>query len=178
MKYGVLLFFSLWTLLSAAQTKIIAHKSHSGAQQNFTAAGPDNFGLDMRMYRWRRKTVQITKLNDTLYVFKNKVENLMYQARDSFEFDTVYSHQFVENPGLNVDSVLRFNPEVELIGFDVDRNPVYDTLNAPKKEALPITGVPSGGSSGGNTWYLLVAGLVAIAIGFSTWRQYQHPATS
>lgn len=180
MKYFLLLLLTVAAVTLQAQTKVIAHKSHSGTKLSFSTAGSDNFGLDMSHYRWRKTTVQVTKLNDTLFLFKNKIEHLMaFGDKDSFQLDTVYSHQFIENPNLSVDSVLRFYPEVELIGFDKDQLPVFDTLSSHKKQVLPVgTALPPNGGSGNGPLFIVLAALCAAAIAFGSWKQYHHTLTA
>lgn len=172
MKYLVLLLCVLAFCLSNAQTKIIAHKSHSGSKQSFKAAGPDNFGLDMRMYRKRSRTVSITKIADTLFVFKNHVTIPLYSnIKDSFEWDTVYSHQLLENPAIDHDSLQKLFQEVELIGFNKNQEPIFDTPSKEKKEGLPIVPVLPTNKGGG--WFVVLAGLLATAVAYGSWKHHR-----
>jgi hypothetical protein len=51
------LLFALAGLSTAgySQTKMIAHRSHSGSNSTFTLAGPDNFGETPEMAEARKK---------------------------------------------------------------------------------------------------------------------------
>ncbi len=53
----LLLLFVLtgFSLAGYSQTKMIAHRSHSGSNSSFTLAGPDNFGETPEMAEARKK---------------------------------------------------------------------------------------------------------------------------
>jgi len=172
MKYLVLLLCVFAFCLSNAQTKIIAHKSHSGSRQSFKADGLDNFGIDMRMYRKRSRTVSITKIADTLFVFKNHITIPFYSnIQDSFELDTVYSHQLLENPAIDRDSLQKLFQQAELIGFKKNKEPIFDSLPAEKKEHLPI--VPALPNNSGGGWFVLLAGLIAVVVTYGGWKHHR-----
>jgi hypothetical protein len=56
MKRSLLLFaLAGFSTAGFSQTKMIAHRSHSGSNSTFTLAGPDNFGETPEMAEARKK---------------------------------------------------------------------------------------------------------------------------
>lgn len=77
----LLLLFVLAGLTTAAssQTKKIAHRSHSGSNNSFTLAGPDNFGETPEMIDAKKKK-DLEKAKADSLAKKNKADSIAKKA--------------------------------------------------------------------------------------------------
>jgi hypothetical protein len=105
---------SLFLLLfnTTAQTKIIAHKSHSGTSEGFSASDDDNFGLPSQ-FRSRLDTVIKLTNNRVIEIF-----HIPAFENSERVVDTMTNHPVFNNPEVSLDSMKKRYPNVEFIGFD------------------------------------------------------------
>ncbi|MBI3133609.1 MAG: hypothetical protein HYZ14_02935 [Bacteroidetes bacterium] len=125
--------FSLAVLLligsgAAAQTGVIAHRSHSGSMCSFNAFSmPDNLGLPPMSLD------SIIWLSDTSVVEISSMGNGWHRITD-----TVVHHPYCNNPAIGYDSLKTYYPYyVQLVGFDTTKKsePVADSL-AKQRERI------------------------------------------
>lgn len=92
-----------------AQTKWIAHESHSGAPEHFSPRSyADNFGL----VEPPPFLDSIVKINDSTVV------KYLSQMSTPFFYDTIVNHPVWLSPNLDLDSTQKhYGEEVALIGF-------------------------------------------------------------
>lgn len=102
--------------LAAAQTTLIAHKSHSGTASTFAFADPGNFGLSERL-------VKVKKISDTSVVLTN-----LYGSDESN--DTIYGHPIFSDPNISVDSMqqLYYYENVNFENFQQPKAAQRDTV--------------------------------------------------
>lgn len=144
MKKYIFIPFLFFGLLAQSQTKIIAHKSHSGSVNSFSKAYKNNlfdikrsnFGLPGNMNLMVLDSV--IAVNDSLTVFKSRISKVCYPYHVEYkdlkpsEFrsktDTIINHRYLnaKNTEKQIRSkgnigypVLFSNPleEVEFVGF-------------------------------------------------------------
>jgi hypothetical protein len=103
---------------TSAQTKMIAHRSHSGPTADFSPAGDDNFGNPpMHMDT-------LIRLSDTAIV-----EIMSYGYGDAPQRDTVYNHPYFNKPGISMEEIQSMYPRFTVfIGFE----------NLPMKKKIDI----------------------------------------
>ena len=110
MKTFLLTLICLTTLVSWAQTAIIAHKSHSGTAADFFIDPSGNFGDPQPI----PQLLQVIRLNDSTYV------NVYLDSYSAYIYhDTIHSAVIV-NYHLNIDSLKKgdyYSKEVEFINF-------------------------------------------------------------
>jgi hypothetical protein len=97
---------------TTAQTKIIAHKSHSGTSEAFSASDDDNFGLSPEFQ---------SRLDTVIKLTNNRVIEIFHiPAYENSEriVDTMTNHPVFNNPEVSLDSMKKRYPNVEFIGFD------------------------------------------------------------
>ena len=101
---AILLLISI-TVIS--QTKIIAHKSHSGKMSTFSIKSEGNFGLPAHVID------SIRKISENVIV-----EYSRYNFAGS-PIDTVVNHPLCSNPKISLDSLKKLYPaRVKFIGFE------------------------------------------------------------
>ncbi|PKR81919.1 hypothetical protein CW751_00865 [Brumimicrobium salinarum] len=144
MKKYILISFLFCGLLAHSQTKLIAHKSHSGSKKSFAKAYKNNlfdiknsnFGLPGNTNLMVLDSV--IAVNDSTTIFKSRISKVCYPYHVGYkdlkpsEFrgktDTVYNHRYlnakntenyIRSRGRIGYPVLFSNPieEVEFIGF-------------------------------------------------------------
>ncbi|MBL4755603.1 MAG: hypothetical protein JKY52_18675 [Flavobacteriales bacterium] len=101
---GVLLL--LVSTYTCAQTKMIAHLSHSGNVNTFSFNGEGNFGLR------EPRLQEIVKISDTAVV---AMFDFSYSGSRR---DTLLNHALFSNPAISVDSLRRLWPSVDFVGFE------------------------------------------------------------
>ena len=106
------LFLLSITLYSSAQTKIIAHKSHSGNMQHLSIKGAGNFGLDERMFI----IDSIIRISETHLVQINRIGQ-----RDTLEIE---KYPAFSDPYSSLEDVFATHEDVTFIGFDDYKMPV------------------------------------------------------
>lgn len=90
------------------QTKIIAHKSHSGKMINFKAKNyPDNFGLPPSSID------SIIKISETKIV---EISHYPFRSRDTMKIE--FSTYLFGYPKIPIDSIRKNYPYIKYIGFD------------------------------------------------------------
>ncbi len=119
---AIFLFLSISTN-SYSQTKMIAHKSHSGSSKTFTPNSAGNFG---EPFHFQLDT--IVKLTDTSVV---EIRTFMEMR----EVDTIFNHRLCNNPEIGFDSLKIYYPHIALIGFE-------ESANKEQENKTPIV-VPS-----------------------------------
>lgn len=103
----LIIILSALSLTAISQTKMIAHKSHSGSLQNFTTDGIHNFGdPPMPMVI---DTVKRLSDSTIVRVFHD------YWGNNS---DTIQNHPFFNDPNIAVDSLQKMFPETTFVGYD------------------------------------------------------------
>ena len=140
MKPITLILFLFTFILSQAQTKVIAHKSHSGSKNTFATAYANNmfnmncsnFGLEGNVNFVLLDTV--IAVNDTTTLLKYRISNACYPFMTKFETlgDITYDRktQTIVNDKLliksNTVSFLKLAPRYDFpIGF---QNPVEEIV--------------------------------------------------
>lgn len=136
-----------------AQTKIIAHKSHSGVPSTFSDKSSDNLGYVAP--NWERKmygAAKVIKLSDLTYVIvrkqdqKKSARNVAIEITDTVTFDNLGSSNSVPSK----EEISNRYPSMVLVGFE----------DEPKKEeSLPFV-IP--GNGGGWLLGLLLPMLTAM----------------
>lgn len=109
--------FTLVSLLlllfnTTAQTKIIAHKSHSGTSGDFSVSDyDDNLGLSLEFK---------LQLDTVIKLTNNSVIEIFHLPHNNSEriVDTMTNHPVFNNPEVSLDSMKKRYPSVEFIGFD------------------------------------------------------------
>lgn len=136
MKLSVLLILVplfLWSSKLCAQTKIIAHKSHSGRISSFSIDHMDNFGAIPFPFDLHRltKVVSVKKISPELLVL-GKVSTLTYSLEEvqDTSFDTVATATYLRPPYKTLDAgqLYQLFPDAKISGFGpklkVDRLPM------------------------------------------------------
>ncbi|TND01483.1 MAG: hypothetical protein FD123_4254 [Bacteroidetes bacterium] len=159
----LLLLFLLFAGISAsAQTKRIAHKSHSGSDITFTNAGPDEFGDPGPMTRLD----SVFRINDSTVV----TVSAMIWPPGPNQRDTMVRHPYFNDPKIGVDSLRKIYPKVVFVGFDNKQNPGDKPKKVKRNSASPVfPGAAEPGS--GNTLLILLVSSLAVAIVFFTWKK-------
>jgi hypothetical protein len=103
----------------AAQTTIIAHKSHSGTASTFTFADPGNFGAPSP------SIIAITRLNDTTSLIR-------YDRWGGNREDTIYNHPLYTDPNIPEDTM---KVMMEQMGIEYSVQPEESTDPVSKKSA-------------------------------------------
>jgi len=89
------------------QTKMIAHKSHSGKAKTFSIKGNDNFGLPSH-----QKTIDsIIKISQKKIIVISHNYGI---ERDTME---ITAHPYFKDSKLSFDSIKKAHPTVKFIGF-------------------------------------------------------------
>jgi len=113
-----------------AQTKMIAHKSHSGLPADFTLAGDDNYGnppMHMDTLIW---------LSDT-----SIIEIMSYGYGDTPRRDTVYNHPYFSRPGISLEEIQSMYPNYTVfIGFEKQAQRQRKMKPEPQKNSLYLLG--------------------------------------
>jgi hypothetical protein len=102
MKVLLLTCICLTTLLTQAQTAILAHKSHSGSAVDFFTDPSTNFGIPSR------KLQQVVYLNDSTVI------HVYSRYGTDFDYDTIRKHT---NYSLNIDSVKQQSPHLQRVEY-------------------------------------------------------------
>jgi hypothetical protein len=89
---------------ASAQTKIIAHRSHSGADATLTFAGEDNFGLGPP------RIIKVIKVCDSAAII----------FTDHGSVDTVRGRTVWYDPAVGLDSLRAMFPFAKFIGFGAE----------------------------------------------------------
>jgi hypothetical protein len=109
MKTTIVLIIGILSINGIAQTKQIAHKSHSGTAESFTMDGPDNFGIVIRIL-----SDSLIKLNDS-----TAVEKRYFTFGETQMQDTLHSSIFSNLTIQRRDSINnRREVPVTFVGFD------------------------------------------------------------
>jgi len=118
MKLNILLLFLFTTVLCEAQTKVIAHKSHSGSKHSFSKAYQNNL-FDINRSNFGHPGVRsvvlldtIIAVNDSLTVLKMRESNrchsilVSYKKLSESDFkyrtDTLINHQWLHKNNTKV----------------------------------------------------------------------------
>ena len=111
--YLLLLAVLLTTTIATAQTKMVAHRSHSGSIETFDINGPGNFGEteEMRREAARGGILKVIRLSDTSSIQVYKDLN-----------DTTYNFQPWNRPGVDLNWLHHWYPEIIFEGFDSTNN--------------------------------------------------------
>lgn len=147
------------TSAAMSQTALIAHRSHGGSVQSFSAAGADNFG-DVR----RRIIDSVVRTSDTTAIeFSNEGQ------------DTTYNNPYWNNPKIGVDSLRKRFPEIKFIGFEKARKGVTRSRrhrrHADAAVSSPVVTRPDDPTGTDRTPLLaLLIGGTTAAIAYGTWR--------
>ncbi len=135
MKAQLILASVLFAGTTAAQTGLIAHKSHSGSATTYIAADPGNFGNPPP------RVVKVVWLNDTTVI----VEKNEWQSGPDNEKDTIYNHPVFSDPNLSVDTLKgMYYDAVEFENFDkkeirTPAKPVVKEVNTKPSKTAPET---------------------------------------
>ena len=98
-----------------SQTKMIAHRSHSGSTATFSTKGEGNFGNPpMRID-------SLIKISDTKMIL---VSDPFYRQRDTID---IKSYPYTANPNIPLDSLKKLYPETTFVGFDKPKKPIKKT---------------------------------------------------
>ena len=118
MKNLILVTLILISYSTTAQTKLIAHKSHSGTSENFSAENyPDNFGLREPYF--------------PVYKVKLLPNNCVVEYREQKRNDTICDHPYYSGR-YTLDQIKTFYPEnIEFIGFE--KKFFNDSIPVPTK---------------------------------------------
>ena len=151
MKSSLILIAIILSYNIFGQTKLIAHKSHSGNMAYFSPLkGPDNLGETPEMIEaWKLKNIEyeipkdsLIKISDCVVILK---QHDFYQP-SSVRIDTIINHPLINNNSITADSLKRLIPDAVFIGFDslkaenskVDTlPPMKDKLQHPVKSEIP-----------------------------------------
>ena len=164
MRTLVLFFTALLTTIgtiSIGQTKLIAHKSHSGTVANFVASDyEDNLGLPPS------RIEEIIKLNDSTVVVVRSRD----MGKKHFEKDTIVCGN-AEN---YAQSVMKneYTTEVKLVGFDTSKK--ISKHNKKRKKTQGSFVISTNNKTPPNYIVfilILVSSIVILAI--FTWRKNQ-----
>jgi hypothetical protein len=161
MKTTLILFLSLTYIASQAQTKLIAHKSHSGSNANFSTAfandlfdiDEDNLGMAPERYEIKKKHMH-PQLDSVIFVSENKaivvtsnyctMENVYYKEETKKEIWTPGKEIANNHPLFSKQHSLDSIKKVlkDQYGFE---NPIddvvfvgYDNKNEEKIETAPL----------------------------------------
>ncbi|TND01484.1 MAG: hypothetical protein FD123_4255 [Bacteroidetes bacterium] len=149
---GLFLFLLLSQVL-VAQTKRIAHKSHSGSDAAFSNAGHDDFGNPPP------RADTLIWINDSTVVQVDR----WYRSRD-----TIVNHHYFQDPKVSLDSLKKIYPRTVFVGFENKKAPGKKEKNVKRNSACINRGVSD---EPGNTTGLLVLILVAgTAVAAWTWK--------
>lgn len=101
----------------SAQTKLIAHKSHSGNAASFSEMSGGNFGIDP------------SRIDTIIRIAPNCIVEI-----NNFGWrDTVYNHPYYTKPGVTLEEIkANYPPYVIFVGFD----------NPPSKTVKPRKSTP------------------------------------
>jgi len=110
MKTKQLFYFAVFFLAvtSFGQTKIIFHKSHSGAMTDFEPTQPGNFGMIDPQFLIN----YIEKVNDSTVIFYQN-----YGSKKN-EIDTILNEPLWIGEHINLDSLKQAYPNATFVGFD------------------------------------------------------------
>jgi hypothetical protein len=103
------------------QTKLVAHRSHSGSLGTFSTKGAGNFGEFIHF----KRIVRVVKLTDTSAI---EVSNE--------GLDTTRNHHYWNNPKIKVDSLRKLFPDISFEGYDRPAKPIA-AVTAPVSASQP-----------------------------------------
>jgi hypothetical protein len=136
---------------SFAQTKMIAHRSHAGSDETFTAEGSDNFGLGPT-----RRIDSVLKLSDSVVIeFSN------------FGDDTVEGRKGWNDPTISLDSLRAKHPRIKFIGFEKDQAAL---MGQERRSAAGLVAADEPVRGRGARWLLMLGAALVPAVGYSIWR--------
>ena len=140
----------IFPIATFSQTKLIAHKSHSGSLSDFEVTqSSDNFGLPQQILK------SITWLSDTSVLEKGEHWGREY-------VDTVYNHIYCNNPNISIDSLKKlYSDHVEFINFDKRKNNGFFPFN-------PGNNFPKGPS--GILILIVSIALLSFMMAIKTWK--------
>jgi hypothetical protein len=194
LKFIILVVFGAFHLNFYAQTKLIAHKSHSGNMRNFATAmtinandlGNSNFGLIPN------REIQFSKLDSLIHisdsssimVTRNYCTNIRSNKTKLLKIgkDTIYNQLFSKKHAL--DSI-RFtlkkqynfkNPidSVVFVGYDSIKNSQIKTETTKKKNVVPfIVDVTKKPPFNLKLYGLLSILIIAVIIGFISKKRHE-----
>lgn len=184
-KYTITLFFIVVLSLKLfGQTKLIAHKSHSGSMEGFSINTVDNFGLGepyislQKAIKLEDGRVIIAKISGQLdWINKNvhsidKTTFLKNVIEHNGTIDTLSQHPVWNNPNIGIDSLkVLYGNEIEYIGFDKAIKKTQKEVKRKKANA-PLVLPPSSSNPNGNLPLLIIAiSLLMIIMIFYNWRK-------
>lgn len=127
MKIKILFICLFITLLSQAQTKVIAHKSHSGSSNSFSKAYQNNlFNINSSNFGTRPEKINFTRL-DTIIVVNKSITIIKYrQSKNKYEnwseYNTLKNSDFiyikdtlVNDPVFNKKNILKLRKSSKTI---------------------------------------------------------------
>lgn len=124
MKHILFLFALLLTASLQAQTRLIAHKSHSGGAESYRFETAGNFGN----YEPQVTLKEVEKINDTTVV-------LTQESMGRISQDTIYHHPVFSDPNMTVDSLKKgYYEDVKFKNFDPKKQKHAPASVAPVSE--------------------------------------------
>ena len=123
-KAAVIFIFSITTFLSFSQTKQIAHKSHSGKNQDFVAENySDNFG-------------EPPQIIESIKYLKNNCVLISYAYEGFYRPDSICDHPYFTGK-YTLDEIKAFYPQkIEFINFEGKyfNDSIKKTIEKPKEK--------------------------------------------
>jgi len=95
------------SLTAFSQTKMIAHKSHSGSLQTFTTKGAHNFG-----------NPPMPMVIDTVKRLSDTTVARFFHDYWGNNSDTIHKHPHFNNVAIALDSLQKMYPETTFIGYE------------------------------------------------------------
>lgn len=159
MKRILLLYMLLLANAALSQTRLIAHKSHSGniaSYSTFDASG--NFGEPPPILK------SVEKINDTAVILTHQE----WFDTSVVWSDTFYRHPIFSNPNMPVDSMKKayHMKNVEFKNFDKDPK-AKPQKATPSKASGKEAGTPKEKKKRSFIWLLLIGGGTFLAAGLS-----------
>lgn len=108
MKATLFVLLTLLSFTASAQTKIIGHKSHSGAAANFSIEAEGNFGLFIE-----RRVSLIQKISDSVVVMTYVKTTKKNKPKEVFRKDTVNFNYDIPS----IESLKHQYPNAKFVGF-------------------------------------------------------------
>ena len=171
--FALILLFLFMGLNAFGQTKMIAHKSHSGSVETFTTKGAHNVGIVEMLD-------SVIKLTDTSALF------IMKPFRSC---DTVYNHPFLSDPNISLDSLKHYYfAGTTLVGFEISSSSMKQSSQKrkdkrkdrkakkrkdKKRSAFPFV-LPINPPNSGLFYLFLLSSLVGVLSFVFLWRNYKR----
>ena len=174
MKTKYLLFSSfllLFCFTLQAQTKIIAHKSHSGKPATFNIHSTHNFGLTPII-----TTDTVIHVSDSVFVAIMSEEFSKSSWRDTVKYSAKNKRYYLRHIflGKSLDELKEEMPNTVFIGFEEGQQHQGQNQNFHQQQ---IEYLQPKKNSTDNMWWILLALFIFFGLSFSyiKWKSHQTP---